>query len=176
MKTTFLFLMLFNVCAVGYSQTKKELLYALEDFQFKKVSNQSYDVTYEKLWDAIYAVGSSEYSGIKRESESRGYIEFFLEQELYKENLTIEIRGDKSPYRVQYSIEKQQRTKNLDGTFTVWQISTDMSRKYLNRLETKMYTALFGPIEYPAELLEKIEKYNSMQDKDRKKILLGRDY
>jgi hypothetical protein len=35
---------------------------------------------------------------------------------------------------------------------------------------------LYGPIEYPAGLLEKIERYNSMQDKDRKKILLGRDY
>ena len=66
------------------SQTKKELLFALEDYQIKKVSKQSYDVTYEKLWDAIYAVGSAEYSGIKRESESRGYIEFFLDQELYK--------------------------------------------------------------------------------------------
>ena len=51
-----------------------------------------------------------------------------------------------------------------------------MSRKYLIKLETKMWTTLFGPIEYPAELLEKIEKYNSMQDKDRKKIIFGRDY
>jgi hypothetical protein len=105
------------------AQTKKEIIYEIEDFARKQVSNKTYDVPFDQLWDAIYSVGNTEYTGVKRESQSRGYIEFFIEKDDYKENLTIEIRGDKQPYRVSYQIEKQSRTKNTDGSYTPWQSS-----------------------------------------------------
>jgi hypothetical protein len=176
MKTILLSMALCLTFSFASGQTKKEIMYELEDFARKKVSNKAYDVPFDQLWDAIYSVGNTEYTDVKRESKTKAYIEFFMETDIYRENLTFEVRGENQPYKVVYQLEKQSRTKNLDGSYTAWVEGTGMPPRYLYKLECKLYELIYGPIEYPASLLEKIEKYNAIQSKDKKKILLGRDY
>ena len=91
--------------------------------------------------------------------------------------MTVEIRGDKSPYRVSFQVKQERRTKKEDGSFTNWQsyTSTGLGSHYL-KLQSRLYELLHGSIELSEALQTKIDDYNSNQTKDRKKILKGKDY
>ncbi|WP_262886102.1 hypothetical protein [Flavobacterium phycosphaerae] len=43
-------------------------------------------------------------------------------------------------------------------------------------MQYEIYVALFGQIKLPDDLQAKIDKFNELQTKDRKRILQGRDY
>lgn len=167
-------ILLFTILA--NAQSRDEILFEIDQFSLQTVGNKEYDINFEQLWDVVYSVGSSEYNTVKRESKQKGYIDFYQEDELYKEWLTIEILGKEEPYRISYQLQKESRKKNLDGTYTGWINSGGMPSYYLHKLQFKVWISLYGKIDYPKQLLEKIETYNKTQKKDRKKIIFGRDY
>ncbi|MFN3968487.1 hypothetical protein [Flavobacterium sp.] len=170
-------IILFLFTSLVYSQTKRELLDQIESYQKSVVWNKGYDVEKSKLFEAMNVVGSQEYQKVIRESESRGFCEYYAESADYKETLTMEIANDKQPYRVTFSIKKESRKLDLlTGKYTDWQTSYDISQSYQYKLQYLIYTIAIGPIELPKELLEKIERYNQGQTKDRKRILKNTDY
>ena len=150
------------------AQSKKELETAIMDFARKTVMNKSYE-SYDTLWDAIYIVQQKEYPEITRESKDKGYIEARIEKEAYKERLTIEILG-KGPYKISLSFQSEK--KDASG----WIKNGSISDRYSFKIQSEIYEQVYGPIQYPAELLQKIEAYNSMQSKDKKKLIQGRDF
>lgn len=154
-------------CAIA--QSKKELEIAINDFARKTVMNKSYDKSYDELWDAIYIVQQKEYPEITRESKDKGYIEARVDQENYKEKLNIEILG-KGPYKISMSFQSEK--KEAGG----WVKTGEIRDAYSLKIQKQIYEQLYGPIQYPSELIQKIEAYNATQAKDKKKLLKGRDY
>lgn len=150
------------------AQSRKELELAIQDFSKRTVMNKSYD-DYDKLWDAIYAVQQMEYPEITRESKEKGYIEARFEKQDYKEKLNIEILG-KGPYKISLSFQSEKTTPN--GVEKRGMIPDHYSHK----IQREIYEKLYGPIQFPSELIQKIESYNSTQSKDKKKLLQGRDF
>ncbi len=162
---------------IAVAQSKNDLLEQIDIYQKSIYQDKPYDVEKNKLFEAMNQVAASEYQKILRESESRGFCEYYAEGDLFKETLTIEIANDKQPYRLSFSIKIERRTKNyMDGTYSDWQTSYQIKRSYLNKLQHGIYVALFGPIKLPEDLQAKIEKYNEIQTKEKKKIIQGRDY
>lgn len=163
------------VANVGFSQTKKSLLNEMRSYCEEKIYNKPIDAEYKDIFSAMIIIGNQEYPTLVRESESRGYIEFKLETDMIQESLTMEILGDKKPYRINYIVKSQTRTKTWDGKITDWTVRTDFSN-YIFKLQYSIYKILFGELIYPEELLNRVEEYNATQKKDRTKILKGKDY
>jgi hypothetical protein len=174
-KAIFFLLMGFSVSI--NAQSKSELLDNLLAYKKSVVSNRTYDFPIKELFDALMIVGTQEYPNVIRESESRGYAEFSLEKEFKKEYLTLEIRGEKQPYRVSFSLKIESRSYDYTTkVYSSWQPTGRVDEEKILLLQSKVYEALYGKIKYPDELMTKIEEYNKTQTKDRKKILLGKDY
>lgn len=168
-------LLLFSVTV--NAQKKRDLIKEINAFKRDVVSNASFDKDFEEVWDAIYVIATEEYNTIKRESESRGYIDAAQESDTYHEYMTIEVRGKEAPYKVSFQVKQERRTKNQDGSFSNWQVFTSSTiRAYYLRLRTRLYEILNGPLQFSDELASKLESYNSKQTKERKKILKGKDY
>ncbi|MBU3821256.1 hypothetical protein KO566_04220 [Flavobacteriaceae bacterium XHP0103] len=173
---TFTILVLFATKSI-FAQNKRGLIKEIEAYEKNLVSNASYNKDFSEVWNAIYIIATEEYSTISRESESRGYIEAIQENSTYKEEITMEIRGNEKPYRVSFQVKQQRRSKNTDGSFSNWQSFTSSTLpSYYLRLQKRLYELLNGPIELSDELKDKIERFNSSQSKNRKKILKGSDY
>ncbi|KQS46099.1 hypothetical protein ASG38_13075 [Flavobacterium sp. Leaf359] len=64
----------------------------------------------------------------------------------------------------------------MDGTYSGWNKTGSILEDYLLKLQEKIWIALYGKIQYPEQLLKKIDDYNIKETKDRKKIIFGRDY
>ena len=180
MNTKFITIGLFTVLFLSVTvnaQKKRDLIKEINAFKGDVVSNASFDKDFEEVWDAIYIIATEEYNTIKRESESRGYIEAAQETDTYREYMTLEIRGKEAPYRVSFQVKQEKRSKNQEGGYSNWQTFTSSTlRAYYLRLRTRLYEILNGPIQFSDELAAKLESYNSKQSKERKKILKGKDY
>ena len=176
MKKVFLFVVAIMLSFFSFGQSKKDIL--AEIFSYKKTlsNTASYDVEKSKVWNAMMIIVGEEYNEILKESESRGYIEAYAETESQREWMTVELLGDVAPYQVSFRVKTEHRTKQPDGTFTPWKSSYYDPTAYYTKLRIRLYEIINGPIELPKELEDKIEKYNSLQDKDRKKIYKGKDY
>jgi hypothetical protein len=48
--------------------------------------------------------------------------------------------------------------------------------EYYTKLQKQVYELINGALELPKDLMEKIEKFNAGETKDKKKILKGTDY
>lgn len=159
------------------AQKKRDLIKEIKSYEKSVVSNTSFDEDYSEIWNVIYIIATEEYNTISRESESKGYIEALQETNTYKEHITIEIRGDKTSYRVSFQVKQERRTKKGDGSLTNWQSFTSNTlQSYYLRLQKRLYELLNGPLELSEELQSKIDSYNSKQTKERKKVLKGSDY
>ncbi|GAA3611564.1 hypothetical protein Q4Q39_04985 [Flavivirga amylovorans] len=159
------------------AQKKRDLIKEIESYEKSVVGNASFDKDHSEVWNAIYIIASEEYNTISRESESKGYIEAIQETTTYKEHITIEIRGDKPPYRVSFQVKQERRTKKEDGSLTNWESFTSNTlQSYYFRLQKRLFELLNGPLELSEKLNIKIEQYNSKQSKARKKVLKGKDY
>lgn len=174
MKTKFLFLCLLAT-GLTFGQSKKDMLRMLQNYSRSVVENKLYDVPEKQLWDAVYILATQEYPNLRRESESKGYIEVYLEKENYRENLTVEIRGD-GPYRVAFLGKKELRHKDPAGTWTNWRDGGGFSDQYQYELQFKLYKLIYGPHSYPDDLIEKVNAYNEIQKKDKNKLIEGRDF
>lgn len=160
---------------VAFSQTKKSLLNEMRSYAEEKIYNKPFDAEYKDLFNALIIVGHQEYPTLVKESESRGFVDFKIETETLQESLTMEILGDKKPYRVSFQMNIKSRSKTWDGKLSDWVVSTPPS-SYIFKLQYSIYKILFGELIYPEELLDRIEEYNATQKKDRTKILKGKDY
>ena len=170
-------LLVFGISILSFAQNKRDLVKEINSYIKDIVSNASYEKEYSEVWNAIYIIAAEEYPTISRESESKGYIEAKVEKDTYKEFITIEIRGDKAPYRVSFQVKQEKRTKKEDGSYTNWRSYTSSTlSNYYTRLQTRLYELLNGPIELTGELQKKIDEFNKTQKKERKKILKGKDY
>ena len=175
-KYTFLFFALF-LSLFSFGQRKNDIVKEIGSYKKGLVSNASYDKEYSEIWNSIYIIANEEYTSISRESESKGYIEANVIKDLLKEYLTIEILGDKAPYRVSFQVKQEVRTKKEDGTYTNWQTTTPWTiNQYYTKLQTRLYELLNGPIQLTADLQKKIDDFNTLQSKDRLKIIKGKDY
>ncbi|MCL2328872.1 MAG: hypothetical protein FWC39_10240 [Bacteroidetes bacterium] len=175
MRKSFLLAALLTATLTSFGQKKNDILKEIDDYIVKTVSTATYDKNYSDVWSAIYVVATEECNTIVRESESKGYIEAKTELELTKRNLTIEIKGDKAPYRVSFQVKNEYRIKNPDNTYTNWSNNV-VSPKYINKLQLRVYELINGAIVLPADLQNKIDNYNKLQTKDRLKIVKGKDY
>jgi len=171
------------------SQTKSDLINEIETHKKSKLQNYTYDVSFRELFDAITIMGNQYYGTPTREAESRGYVEYFLENGEIKETLAIEIKGDKQPYKISfnYKKEKKQTSFKTEGTFGKpdykiipvdggWKMEKiDLSIVNTN-FHLRIYKILNGEFALPEALSEKIENFNSKQKRDKKKVIQGVDY
>jgi hypothetical protein len=177
------------VVTITNAQTKSDLIGEIEAYKKSKLQNQTYDVSFKELFDAITIMGNQYYGSPTRESESRGYVEYFLENGDIKETLAIEIKGEKQPYKISfnYKKEKKQTSFKTEGTFgqsdyklipvdAGWKMEKiDISIVNTN-FHLRIYKILFGEFNLPDDLKIKIEKFNSTQKRDKKKIIQGTDF
>jgi hypothetical protein len=180
------FLLFFSIVN---SQTKSELLNEIETYKKSKLQNYIYDVSFKELFDAITIMGNQYYGSPTRESESRGYVEYLLENNNVKESLAIEIKGNQQPYKVSFNYKKEKRHTSFKtiGTFgqsdyniipvdAGWQMEKiDLSLVNTN-FNLRIYKILNGEFNLPDELKEKIKIFNSKQKRDKKKIIQGTDF
>lgn len=183
--TTFLLL---NIICFS-QQTKKEIISEIESYKKSKLQNSSYDFTYKEIYDAMTIMGNQYFGNAVKESESRWYAEYLKEDSKIKVELTIDIKGEKQPYRLSFNYKKQQKSQLMktDGVFgtsnfkaTVvdgdWK-TVDVPIDLINtNLHLRIYKILNGEFKLPEELLKKIDDFNRMEKKDKKKILAGVDY
>lgn len=188
MKKLFLGVCLLFV-SINIAQTKSDLVGEIEAYKKSKLQNQIYDVSFKELFDAITIMGNEHYGTPTRESESRGYVEYLLENGDEKESLAIEIKGDKQPYKVSFNYKKEEKLLSYEseGTFgksdyklipvnAGWKIKkTDLSISNTN-FHLRIYKILFGDFALPDDLKVKIESFNSKQKKDKKKVIQGVDF
>lgn len=182
------FIFLLNI--IGYSQdSKKELIAEIEGYKKTKLLNATYNFAYKEIFDAMTIMGNQYFGNSVKESESRGYVEYVKEAGDFKEYLTIEIKGDKQPYRLSFNYKKEQKLTTwktegefgkpnykllaVDGGWGVVNVPLDLI--YTN-LHLRIYKILNGSFNLPEELVKKIIDFNSTQKKDRKKVLAGADY
>ena len=188
MKKIFLFFSILFYSIVS-SQTKSDLINEIETYKKSKLQNCTYDVSFKELFDAITIMGNQYFGAPTRESESRGYAEYFLENGDIKETLGIEIKGDKQPYKISfnYKKEKKQTSYKTEGTFgqadykiTPVDAGWEIQRLDINIINTNFHLRinkiLFGDFTLPELLLKKIEDFNSKQKRDKKKVIQGVDY
>jgi hypothetical protein len=188
MKKLFLGVCLLFV-SITIAQTKSDLVNEIEAYKKSKFENYVYNVSFKELFDAITIMGNKHYGTPTRESESRGYVEYLLENGDDKESLAIEIKGDKQPYKISfnYKKEKKQTAYKSEGTIgqsdyklklvdAGWKVEkTDLSISNTN-FHLRIHKILFGDFSLPDDLKLKIQNFNSNQKKDKKKVIQGVDF
>jgi hypothetical protein len=187
-KITLMAVLLIN--SIVYSQdSKKEIINEIETYKKGKLLNTTYNFTYKEVFDAMTIMGNQYYGNSVKESESRGYVEFIKETGEVKEYLSIEIKGDKQPYRLSFNYKKEKKatTWKTEGEFgkpdyklievdAGWKIVEEPLDIIYTNLHLRIYKILYGEFKLPEDLIKKIENFNNTQKKDRKKVLAGVDY
>lgn len=159
-----------------FSQSKKELLAEIAAFEQQFISNKKFDTSRTNLFEAIIAVGSQRHS-IKRESEKRGFVDFYYENDLSRYTLTVEIISEEQPFQIILSINAENRSIDFTtNSYTAWQKNYNINQRFTQNFKLQVYEKLFGPIAYPDDLLSKIELLNSKQKKDKNRIIKGIDF
>ena len=174
---------------VGYSQSKKEIIAEIEGYKKTKLINSTYDFTYKEIFDAMTIMGNQYYGNSIKESESRGYVEYVKEAGEIKESLSIEIKGDKKPFRLSFNYKKEKKatTWKTEGEFgkpdwklipvdAGWEVVQESLDIIYTNLHLRMNKILHIEFKLPDELVKKIENFNNTQKRDRKKVLAGADY
>ena len=173
----------------AYSQSKNDIIAEIESYKKSKLSNATYNFTFKEIFDAMTIMGNQYYGNSIKESESRGYAEYLKEAGGIKEYLTIDIKGDKQPYRLSFNYRKEKKktsykTEGEFGTPTYKLIAVDAGWGIVNEpldivytnLHLRIYKTLNGEFKLPEELLKKIEDFNRGQKRDKKKVIAGVDY
>jgi len=174
---------------IGQSQSKKEIIAEIEGYKKTKLLNTTYDFTFKEIFDAMTIMGNQYYGNSVKESESRGYVEYVKEAGDVKESLSIEIKGDKQPYRLSFNYKKEKKattwkTEGVLGTPSYkliavdagWEVVQDPFDIIYTNLNLRMNKILHIEFKLPDELVKKIETFNNTQKRDRKKVIAGTDY
>lgn len=158
-----------------FSQTKKEILYELQQYFINTTYNKTYNVDKQKLFNSIQIVAAERYGASTKENFNKGYLEFQIANDTYKETLSFDVIGD-STYQIIASVKIEQRTVNPDGSFSNWFVNNQANSSYILGLHYKIYMAVYGPIVIPENIVAKINDFNSTQKKDKNKIIKGKDF
>lgn len=158
-----------------FSQTKKEILYELQQYFVNTTYNKSYAIEKQKLFNAIQIVAAERYGTATKENLNKGLLEFQIQTDVYKETLSFDIIGE-MPYQVIVSVKVEQRSINPDGTFSNWFTNNQTDNSYILGLHYRLYMAVYGPIVIPENIVAKINDFNSTQKKDKNKIIKGKDF
>lgn len=157
--------------------SKKQLLSEVDVEKKKFIDNKKFDCEHSVLYNAILSVGSELNDEIKKESEKRGFIDFYREREYSKHTFSVEIISDEKPFDLRFQIESYSR--NLDfvkGGYSDWR-KNNTNSSYITNFKIKVYEKVFGTQKILSdELLKKIESFNTSQKKDKNKIIEGIDY
>jgi len=164
------------ISTIAPAQNKAEILSELYQFASSKVMNKTYDIPQKDIWNAIYTVGTAKYPEVRRDSESKGILELYGEDDQNRETLTIEILGEKQPYRLSFRMQREKRGKYPNGTYTNWENGGSMTQYELFSMQWQIWTMLNGKVEYPEELETKVADWNAKQKKDKNRIVKGKDY
>lgn len=176
MKKILLAAMLIVCTANCFCQTRKQILNEIHTFQIEFITSKKFDVEKSKLFQSILSVGSNN-NQIVRESEKRGFVDFYYEDQFQKYTTSVEIISDNQPYDLLIQIVLENRTIDYTtNTYTQWTRNYNINNYYICFLKLKIYENLFGPIVYPEELSKKINQFNSKQKKEKNKIVKGTDY
>jgi len=173
-----LIILITTINSYAIAQKKSDIVSEINDFYKTKVQNVTYDKSEKELFDAMYIVVLEKYPNIVKESESKLYIEAKTEYETYKSTVFAEIRGEKQPYRVVFSLKSYSKlvTSYSPLTYSDWTIDTKYDANAILKLQKHLYEIFFGEIELPSELKSKIDEYNNSQKKDKNKVVKGKDY
>ena len=175
---------------LSYSQpSKNELITEIEGYKKTKLLNSSYDFTFKEIFDAMTIMGNQYYGNSIKESESRGYAEYIKESGDFKESLSIEIKGDKPPFRLSFSYRKEKKkTKwktegelgkpnfKMTSEDAGWEVVQEPLDIIYTNLHLRINKILHIEFNLPEELLKKIGTFNNTQKRDRKKVIAGVDY
>ena len=174
---------------VGYSQSKKDIISEIESYKKTKLLNSTYNFEFKEIFDAMTIIGNQYYGNSIKESESRGYVEYVKEAGDIKEYLSIELKGDKQPFRLSFNYKKERKatTWKTEGEFgkpsykliavdAGWEVVQEPLDIIYTNLHLRMCKILHIEFNLPEELLKKIETFNNTQKRDRKKVLVGVDY
>jgi len=157
------------------AQSKKEILLELQSYFINTTYNISYNIEKEKIFDAIKIACSERYGSSIKENFNKGILDFYIQNESYKESLSFEIIGEQKNFRLLTSFKIEQRFLN-NGIYSEWTVVNNYSPSYLPGIHYKIYLVLFGPIPIPNEIMDKINSFNELQKKEKNKILKGKDY
>lgn len=174
-RTLTIFTLLVMLTSFSQKKERQELIFKINLFRKTSIMNISYDVSKQKIWDAVYVMMKQEYTEIKKMDFEKGIIEGYAQGDNYKEGFITEIIGT-GPYRVVFTMQRQIRYINADKSYTGWYDKNEIPEDYLFKIQNSIYTTLFGPLQYPIELVKEIEEFNSNQKKDKTKIIYGKDY
>lgn len=175
MKKIFILLAVFSLNSLAFSQTKKEILYELQQYFVNTTYNKAYAIEKQKLFNAIQVVASQRYGSSTKENLNKGILEFQLQTDIYKETLSFEVIGE-MPYQFIASVKVEQRTINPDGSYSNWVINNQIDNSYILGIHYNVYMAVYGPIVIPENIVAKINYFNSTQKKDKNKIIKGKDF
>ena len=158
------------------AQSKKDIISEVNDFQETFIKKQTFNVDRSVLFNAILSVGSERHK-IKRESEKRGFVEFYFENDREKEIVNVEIVSENNPYDLSITVEFENR--NLDfvnGGYSSWYKNNSSSSQFISNFKLRIHEKIFGDVMLPDELQKKIDSYNKKQKKYSKKITKGIDF
>lgn len=168
-------LVLSNTVFGQSKKEKQELIAEINAFKTTIVMDIPYDVPKRKIWDAAYIMMRKEYTEIRKQDFEKGIIEGYAEGEGFREKLTVEIIGS-GPYRLAFSMASQLRYQNPNGTYTGWYDNNELPAEYSYKIQLNIYNTIFGTLTYPEPLMDKINKYNASQKKEKFKLVYGVDY
>lgn len=173
-KTTFL-IAAFVLTISASAQNRKALLSELQNHARNEVVNRSYDVDRSKLYEGVLVMMKQEYSKLTVQDPVTGIIEGYHETDRVKETFRAEIVGS-GPYRVVYSLRQQYRNLELSGRYTGWFENTIIPDNYTYKVSFEVYVAVYNGFSWPDNLVEKVNKFNDGQKRDKNKLLPGRDF
>lgn len=178
MKKATLFLLSMAICSLSFSQKKKDILNEISGFYKTAVSNITYDKPQTEVWSAVYATVMESYPSLIRESETKGYVTAKAEKTGYRSEVTAEIRGEKQPFRVVFTLntEMQSVVNYSTGQLGPFYKTTAYDAPNIIKLQVRLYEMLIGEIKFPPDLQTKIDTYNASQKKDKNKVIKGKDY
>ncbi len=170
MKKTILLLALL-VSTIGlYATEKNDILNEIWSYYEKTINSAKYTNPKSEIWTSIYGLASSECEKITKESETRGYIDAETKSSLVEKSFSFEMLPVDSSYKIIFNIKYKYRY-TADG---IWVDGS--TEKYKTKLKLKVYEALKGELVLSPELQKKVDDYNALQTKSRKKIIKGDDY
>ena len=160
------------------AQTKGDIMDQIKEYKKQLVIYTFFDKPETKVWQGMYAAVASVYQ-INKESESRGYIEGYKEDEFSKETISVQILSKTQPFEISVSIVREERTKNYQtNAYSEWKpaASSFSTENSIYNIRTKIYETIMGPIELTPELQKLVDDFNAKQDKERKKLKKGVHY
>lgn len=169
MKKITLAVCLFALIFKANATEKNDLVNEIWSYYAKTVNAAKYNKSKGEVWAAMYSVASSECDKILKESENRGFIDAETKTTTSEKSISMELLPIDTFFKVTYTIKYKYQLLGdtwIDG-------ATD---KYKNKIKLKVYEALIGELLLSPELQKKVDDFNAIQTKSRKKIIKGDDY